>query len=124
MRFLADMGIGLEVISALRAEGHDAFHLTERGLKRLADDKILELAAAEVRIVLAHDLDMGRLLAISAATAPSVISFRLSDMRPANVLRHLRHTIVAFLPELEQGAVVSVTDSAARCHMLPLRSSK
>ena len=72
MRFLADMGIARDVLAALRLIGHEADHLSELGLHRLPDEDILAKAAVETRIVLAHDLDFGRLLALSGATAPSV----------------------------------------------------
>jgi predicted nuclease of predicted toxin-antitoxin system len=114
------MGIGLDVVVFLRGAGHEAVHLTERRQQRIPDDQILAAAVAESRIVLTHDLDMGRLLAMSSATAPSVVTFRLSDMRPPSVIRHLAQAVEAFSTELEQGAVLTLTDSAARCHLLPL----
>jgi predicted nuclease of predicted toxin-antitoxin system len=37
MRFLADMGISPATVTALRMHGHDASHLRDEGLERLAD---------------------------------------------------------------------------------------
>ncbi len=122
MRFLTDMGIGVDVVVALRARGHDALHLREEGLQRLGDDQILAKARAESRIVLTHDLDMGRLLAAASAAGPSVITFRLSDMRPSSVMAHLLPALEAFAQELAQGAAISISDAAARCHLLPFSS--
>ena len=121
MRFLADMGIGADVVAALRSAGHDAVHLSEQGLSRLPDDQILAKGSSEARIVLTHDLDMGRLVALAGAATPSIITFRLQDMRPANVWSHLRQVLVDFQSELSRGAAITVTDAAARCRLLPLR---
>ena len=85
MKFLADMGISPRVVATLRKQGHDAVHLQEQNLGRLPDHEILSKARAEERIVLTHDLDFGELLAASGGTPPSVIIFRLTDMRAENV---------------------------------------
>jgi predicted nuclease of predicted toxin-antitoxin system len=69
---------------------------------------------------LTHDLDFPRLLAVSDATEPSVIVFRLSDMRSQSVMTHLLAALDHFEAELGQGAVVSVADKTMRCHLLPI----
>jgi predicted nuclease of predicted toxin-antitoxin system len=33
MRFLADMGVSMRVVEALRSSGHDAIHLRDEGLQ-------------------------------------------------------------------------------------------
>jgi predicted nuclease of predicted toxin-antitoxin system len=121
LRFLIDMGIGLDVSHALRAAGHDCVHLTEQGLERLPDTQIIAKAAAERRIVLTHDLDFGRLLALSGLAGPSIITFRLSDMRPSNVLNRLLNTLDAFGADLEKGAALVITDRGIRRRTLPIQ---
>lgn len=120
MQFLADMGIALDVITALRASGHDALHLRERGLHRMVDDDILALAGQESRIILTHDLDFGRILAHSGATGPSVVTFRLANMAPVSVLSRLYMVLETFSEELARGCAITVTESAIRCRILPM----
>ncbi|MEW5829276.1 MAG: DUF5615 family PIN-like protein [Chloroflexota bacterium] len=48
MKFLADMGISLRVVDELRRNGHDAVHLVELGLERLADHDILQIMSAGI----------------------------------------------------------------------------
>lgn len=55
MRFLADMGISPGTVSELRRQGHDAVHLVEQGLERLADGDILVKARNEARVLLTGD---------------------------------------------------------------------
>lgn len=119
MRFLADMGIGLDVVISLRTDGHDALHLRERGLERLPDDEIRDVALSEDRVILTHDLDFSRMLALTDAARPSLISFRLSDMRPATVTARLQIALAICAQDLEAGAVVSVTDGGFRVRRLP-----
>ena len=64
MKFLADMGISPLTAEYLRSLGHDAHHLRDIGLFRLADSNIMLIARDERRILLTHDLDFGELLAL------------------------------------------------------------
>lgn len=119
MRFLADMGIAVEVVATLRSEGHDAVHLHEQGLHRLPDDRILQKAVDEERVLLTHDLDFSRLAALLRTPMPSIVSFRLRRMTPINVTQHLRGVLDRWRGELLTGALISVRDGAARCRRMP-----
>jgi predicted nuclease of predicted toxin-antitoxin system len=44
MRFLADMGVSQRVVTWLREQGHDAIHLRDEGLQRLANGDIFTKA--------------------------------------------------------------------------------
>ncbi len=120
MKFLADMGISPQTVALLRALGHDATHLQEQGLERLPDPAILTKAREEQRILLTHDLGFGELVAASGARLPSVIIFRLRDMRPIHVNRHLNQLLARYPVELAEGAVISVTEGQIRLRALPL----
>jgi predicted nuclease of predicted toxin-antitoxin system len=41
MKFLADMGVSMTVVQALREQNYDAINLREQGLQRLPDPTIL-----------------------------------------------------------------------------------
>lgn len=120
MRFLADVGISPIVVQELQQQGHNAIHLFDEALERLPDHEILAKARRESRIVLTHDLDFGDLLAASGEDIPSVIIFRLNDMRPANVSRHLEHILFRFEDALGSGVVVSVGEKRVRIRSLPI----
>ncbi len=120
MKFLADMGISFRVVLALKEQGHDAAHLQEQGLGRMTDSDILAKTRAEGRILLTHDLDFGELLAASGSQLPSVIIFRLKDMRAENVNLYLFKILETQSAALEQGAICAVTERKARIRALPL----
>jgi predicted nuclease of predicted toxin-antitoxin system len=71
LRFLADMGVSLEVVRWLRAEGHDAVHLREESLERLVDPQVFAKSIAENRILLTFDLDFGPAPVWTYTPAPS-----------------------------------------------------
>ena len=124
MNFLADMGISPKAVAFLQNLGHDAVHLHDHGLDRLSDQAVLEKAQAEGRVVLTHDLDFGELMAASRAALPSVVIFRLRNMRPENVNRYLREIVMRYREALEKGAILSVTEGQIRIRYLPVETSE
>jgi len=120
MKFLADMGISPRVVRYLVESGHDALHLHEKGWEKFSDSQILEKARQEKRIVLTHDLDFGDLLAASGNALPSVIIFRLRNMRPGNVSYFLQIIIDQHRMALESGVIISVNERQARVRVLPV----
>jgi predicted nuclease of predicted toxin-antitoxin system len=120
MKFLADMGISMSTVQALRDAGHDAVHLREQGLQRLADPEILDKARQEGRVVLTFDLDFGELLAAGLHESPSVVIFRLRNATPPSVPPKLLDVVEKESNDLGQGAVVIVQDGRYRLRRLPI----
>jgi len=121
VRFLADMGVSLTTVEALRSAHHDAVHLRDEGLIRLRDPEIVAKAVAEGRVVLTFDLDFGDILAAAHRGAPSVVVFRLRNQTPTAVNPRLFRVIEACAPELASGAIVIVEDDGFRVRRLPIR---
>ncbi len=121
MRFLADMGISPATVRFLQSCGHEAVHLNSLGLDRMPDPDILALAQQEERIVLTSDLGFGDLLAYSGAGLPSVIIFRLSNMRSESVNAHLQAALEQFADALAAGVIISISDRRMRVRQLPIR---
>jgi len=124
MKFLADMGISPKIADFLQQLGHQAVHLQTQGLHGLRDSEILEKACKEDCILLTHDLDFGDLLAASGAELPSVVIFRLRNMRPENVNRYLIKIISQYPKDLENGSIVTVTEARIRMRELPLGANR
>lgn len=120
MKFLLDMGISPKVGRVLVGLGHEASHLHEQGLDTLPDPLILEKARSEKAILLTQDLDFTDLIAASGEALPSIVIFRLHSMRPENVTSYLKRVLLQCRRELEQGAIVSVTEGLIRVRALPL----
>ncbi len=120
MKFLADVGISMRTVRALRERGHDVAHLREQGLQRLADPEILKKAAVEGRVVLNFDLDFGDLLALGIEKSPSVVIFRLHDETPASVNPRLLEVLNERQSELHDGTLIVVEDARYRMRRLPI----
>ena len=71
--------------------------------------------------MLTHDLDFGDLLAVSGENLPSVVIFRLKDMRSSNVNRYLKTILYEYQGLLEQGAIFSVNELRTRVRKLPIK---
>lgn len=124
MKFLADMGISPVTVAFLIGRGHDALHLHDQGLARLPDPAILEKARDEGRVLPTHDLDFGALIAAVGARLPSVVVFRLRNMRPERVNHYLRQIIAQHRQTLENGAIISVTEAQVRIRHLPISTTE
>jgi predicted nuclease of predicted toxin-antitoxin system len=74
----------------------------------------------EGRILLTHDLDFGELLAASRRNLPSVVIFRLRDMRPDNVKFHIEKILERHSNALQKGAICSVSERNIRVRALPI----
>lgn len=122
MKFLANMGISPDTVAYLQSRGYDAIHLMDEGLAKMSDSQVLAKARSEGRIVLTHDLDFGDLMAASGTSSPSVILFRLHDMRPHSVNHHLLQVIDRFRSELEQGVIITITEGNIRVREVPIRT--
>ena len=120
MRFLADMGVAQRIVQWLRGEGHDAVHLREQNLHRLANGAIFAKARLEKRVLLTFDLDFGEIIALSAGNPVSVILFRLHNPRTSRVIDRLRTVLEQSGPALVQGAIVVVEETRHRVRHLPV----
>ncbi len=119
IRLLLDMGIAQSTGRYLQSHGHDTVHLAEQGLERLPDDRIVAKAQAERRTVVTHDLDFGRIVALSGRSVPSIITLRLTDMRPERVNTALVDALRKADSALREGALVTITDNGIRVRLLP-----
>jgi predicted nuclease of predicted toxin-antitoxin system len=86
-----------------------------------ADEAVFERGALESRVVVSADTDVGTLLALREATAPSVILFRATSLRRAD---HQVALILRALPSIDaalrRGAIVVLEHHRLRLRELPL----
>jgi len=120
MKFLADAGISMSTVQAVRDSGYEVIHLREQGLQRFPDPEVIRKARDEGRIILTFDLDFSDLLALGVMRSPSIIIFRLHDETPACVNSRLLEVLHDRNTELENGALIIVEDNRYRMRRLPI----
>ncbi len=122
IRFLLDMGLAQSTSEFLRSRGHDVVHLRDQGLERLPDDRIVAKAQEEERTIITHDLDFGRIVALSGNTVPSIVTLRLTNMTPTKVNTALDAVLNETAKSLDRGALVTITDKGIRVRTLPINT--
>lgn len=113
------MGLPRRACDDLRLEGIDAVHLGPLGLQNLPDDKVIELAVREGRVIVTLDRDFTQLIALSGARVPSLVYLRQNVDRARAVVL-VRPVLQACEAALAAGSVVSVTEDQIRVRPLPI----
>ncbi|HVR29433.1 MAG TPA: DUF5615 family PIN-like protein [Thermoanaerobaculia bacterium] len=123
MKLVIDMNLSPRWVEALAAGGFEATHWSVVGDPRAPDVEIFAWARANDSVVMAHDLDFGRLLALSGASGPSVVQIRTHRVLPSDI----GHLVIAALKEhhesLARGAIVVIAADASRVRLLPLAAT-
>lgn len=102
LALLLDEGLPVGAALALRAEGWDIVHVLERGLGGAEDAVILDAAVREKRTLASLDADMGRLLHLTGASAPSVLHLRVHGLDRDATIRLLRAVVSSSSPICER----------------------
>ncbi len=106
---MVDMPVSPRIAEWLREEGHDAIHAWEVGLERATDEKILNFAIEEKRVIITADLDYSRLIAISFTKEPGIILFRKGDYSEKELKERLKH-VLEIIPEKEFYSSITVVE--------------
>lgn len=81
----------------------------------------ISFAAAHGHVLMTHDLDFGAMIASRGAPGPSVIQIRTQDVLPDAIGELVMKSLAASAAELEQGALVTITNERGRVRLLPFR---
>ena len=121
IRFLLDQGIPRSAVDRLQDRGLAARHAADIGFERASDLEILQAARDEGECVVTLDADFHSHLAVSGAESPSVVRIRWEGLRSADIAALIARVIQQAAIQLEQGAMVTVTERSIRVHRLPVR---
>ncbi len=122
MRLLLDQGLPRSAARLLREAGIDTVHVGEIGCSAADDAVILQRGRDEDRIVITLDADFHALLALSRATAPSVIRIRIEGLHGPKAADLIQAVLTRCAEDVKQGAVITVQPRRIRIRRLPLLS--
>jgi predicted nuclease of predicted toxin-antitoxin system len=121
LKFLIDESVSPLVAGQLSAAGHDAQHVHYVGLTGARDERVLDHAVAEGRVLVTLDTDFGALIAHTGSSVPSVILFRGEvTRRPLAQVELLLANLDQVTEDLTAGAVVVIGDDRVRVRRLPI----
>jgi len=121
LRLIADVHISPVTVAALKVQGYDIVRTTDVLPPTAADAEILEVARVENRVILTQDLDFSMLVALGNYGLPSLITLRLSSVKPDLVTQKLLDVLPTVETELTEGAAVTINDDSVRIRKLPIR---
>lgn len=115
------MNLSSDWVPLLQSAGYDALHWVNVGKASSPDVEIMAWAREHQYVVFTHDLDFGALLHATGAVAPSVIQFRVNDLRPASLVEKALLALERAKQEIMDGALVTVDTGRLRISCLPLK---
>jgi len=121
VKLLADLHISPRTVSFLRSLGYDVVRVDDLMPAQASDAEIVERAAKEDRAVLTQDMDFSALVALAGATAPSLISLRLSSSRVESVNAVLERVLAGLEEDVRVGSAITIEDARIRRRRLPIR---
>ena len=120
LKIVLDMNLSPSWVTIFEQHGYSASHWFAIGDPRATDPEIMGWAKTNQHIVFTHDLDFGRLLALTQADGPSVIQVRTQDVSPASLETVILTALKSCGAQLEAGALVVVDENKLRIRILPL----
>jgi predicted nuclease of predicted toxin-antitoxin system len=121
MKLLLDQGLPPLTAELLRGQGIDAVHVSEVGLSRAEDFRIIELSQAEDRIIITLDADYHASIVLTSAPSPSVIWIRVVNLRAAEYVEVIMPILNEYKEMLINGVMITIrSDRQVKTRMLPI----
>jgi predicted nuclease of predicted toxin-antitoxin system len=121
MKSIVDQPVSPLLARWLRAQGHDALHVRERGMSKATDDAIFAVAQSELRVIITADLDFPRIVALSGASVPGLILFRAGNVSDDQMLALLQRVMAEVDEPSILNSVIVVDEWTIRVRPLPLK---
>ena len=115
------MNLSPRWVDTLAGAGIESRHWSTTGDGKAFDRTVFEWACRHGWVVLTHDLDFSRLLALTGARAPSVVLLRTHRLLPTDSGAMLINVLRRHAAEIEDGAIVVLDTDRHRIRLLPLR---
>ncbi len=112
MNFLADEEVEKPVVEMLRNEGHDVLYMCQIATRTI-DEKLLEQANSESRILLTGDKDFGELIFLQKKISAGIILMRFVSEKSSVKARFMQSLLKTYGNNL-QGNFTVVREGKVR----------
>ncbi len=109
------------MVEALGHAGIEARHWSTVGDGAASDREVFQWARRHDCVVLTHDLDFARILALAGGRSPSVVLLRTHRLLPGESATTLVNMLRRHATEIAKGAVVVLSADQERVRLLPLQ---
>jgi predicted nuclease of predicted toxin-antitoxin system len=116
MNFLADEDVEKPVVEMLRHHGHDVLYMCEIATRTI-DEKLLEQANAESRLLLTNDKDYGELVFLQKKVSAGIILMRFVSEK-SSVKVHFMQSLLKTYGSSLQGCFTVVREGKIRRRLL------
>jgi predicted nuclease of predicted toxin-antitoxin system len=121
MKLLLGQGLPPLTAELLREQGVDAVHVSEIGLSRAEDFRIIEVAQTNDRIIITLDSDYHASIALTSVTSPSVIWIRVVNLRALEYMEIIIPILNEYKEMLINGVMITIRfDRTIRTRLLPI----
>jgi len=105
MKFLADEGVDEPIVDLLRSTGFDIHYVLETN-RGADDDKVLQIANEESRVLLTQDKDFGEMVYRLQKTHLGIILIRLKEQTAAEKAELVNYVLVEYGDKLKKAFTV------------------
>lgn len=117
MRFLADESVEAGIVGLLREHGHHVVYISET-TPGVRDERVLQLATSERRVLLTNDKDFAMLAFLQRMTSTGIVLMRMPRARSHAKGQHLLDVVARYGARL-RAAMTVVEPHATRRRPLP-----
>ena len=121
LKFIADMNISPQTVTALKLIGYSIFRVSETLPANSSDAFILSRSQRDNLIIITQDLDFSTLVALGGYIVPSLITIRMSDSSPEKVTARLLQVLPEVADILPLGFSITISDTYHRLRKLPFK---
>jgi predicted nuclease of predicted toxin-antitoxin system len=121
MKLLLDQGLPPLTAELLRGQGIDTVHVSEVGLSRAEDLRIIELAQTDNRIIITLDADYHASIALTSVPSPSVIWIRVVNLQASEYMDMIIPILNEYKEMLVNGVLITIrSDGKIKTRLLPI----
>ena len=105
MKFLADEGVDQPIVDLLRSTGFDIHYVLETN-RGADDDKVLQIANEESRVLLTQDKDFGEMVYRLQKTHLGIVLIRLKEQTATEKAELVNYVLVEYGDKLKKAFTV------------------